>query len=440
MRVNDGKSIAQVPKPLHAGSLISRLSHLVVCLLLSVPHLFGQMDSRAAEIQREREQQREEVEPQDMKKVEKAVFEIEEKRLIQRFQYGWNGLRLKVGSLPAGSGFAAGPEYHRDELFSGQMSFRTSAELSTRLYQKYALVVSLPKLLHERLFVDLRSVHRNYPQVNYYGPGAGSLKGNRTNYRLEDTAMDANLGVRPWRWLKLGGSAGYVWTNVGPGTDSRLTSSEELFTAVQAPGIDRQTNFFRYGSFAQLDYRDDPLGPKSGGNYIAQYSWYKDRGLNLYDFRRLNVNLEQYIPLFNKRRVFALRARTALTDTDAGGLVPFYMQPLLGGSEDLRGFRQFRFSDNNMLSLTAEYRWEAFSGLDMAIFYDAGKVFPKRSDLNLRNLERSYGFGLRFNVLNRTFIRTDFAWSREGFQVWFKFYDVFRQRPLGTAGSQPIVN
>jgi hypothetical protein len=32
----------------------------------------------------------------------------------------------------------------------------------------------------------------------------------------------------------------------------------------------------------------------------------------------------------------------------------------------------------------------------------------------------------------------DFGFSHEGFQVWFKFNDIFRQRPLGTSGSEPI--
>jgi outer membrane protein assembly factor BamA len=152
------------------------------------------------------------------------------------------------------------------------------------------------------------------------------------------------------------------------------------------------------------------------------------------------VNLEQYIGLFNRRRVFALRARTTLTDAAAGQVLPFYMQPVLGGSDDLRGFRPFRFADQNMLNLTAEYRWEVFSGLDMAIFFDAGKVFPTHGQLNFSHLEGCGGFGLRFNVLDRTFIRMDFGWSREGFQVWFKFNDVFKPRPLGTAGAQPIYN
>jgi outer membrane protein assembly factor BamA len=114
------------------------------------------------------------------------------------------------------------------------------------------------------------------------------------------------------------------------------------------------------------------------------------------------------------------------------------MQPVLGGSGDLRGFRSFRFADQNMLNLTAEYRWEAFSGLDMAVFFDSGKVFPTYSQLNLSHLEACGGFGLRFNLLNRTFIRMDFGWGREGLQVWLKFNDVFKPRPLGTAGAQPI--
>src|SRR5207249_7758773 len=86
---------------------------------------------------------------------------------------------------------------------------------------------------------------------------------------------------------------------------------------------------------------------------------------HLYGSQRLDVNLEQYIGLFNRRRVFALRGRAVLTDTDAGQVLPFYLQPVLGGSDDLRGFRQFRFADRNMLNLTAEYRWEAFLPCEM---------------------------------------------------------------------------
>jgi outer membrane protein assembly factor BamA len=414
---------------------------LSACLaLLVVPCLFAQDDSRASVIQREREEVHSQVKPETMNRVEKLIFEVEDKKLLPRINSGWNGFRAKIGGLPAGGGFAAGPEYSRDDLLLGNLNFRTSAELSLRLYQKYELGLSLPKLASQHLFLDFHSLHRNYPQINYYGSGPKSLKGQRSNYRLEDTASDFTVGVRPIPMLRLGGSAGYLWVNVGPGTNSNLISTEKQFTPTQAPGIDRQTDFFRYGGFVQVDYRDDPRAPKSGGNYIAQYTWYKDTHFHAYGFQRLDVNLEQYIGLFNRRRVIALRARTTLTDTSAGQVLPFYMQPLLGGSDDLRGFRQFRFADQNMLNLTVEYRWEAFSGLDMAIFFDAGKVFPTHSQLNFSHLEACGGFGLRFNLFNRTFIRMDFGWGREGLQAWFKIQRFVRQRPLGTAGTQPIYN
>jgi outer membrane protein assembly factor BamA len=229
-----------------------------------------------------------------------------------------------------------------------------------------------------------------------------------------------------------------VWTNVGRGTSSRYISTEQQFSPEQLPGVDQQTDFFRYGGFAQIDYRDDPLGPRQGGNYVAQYTWYDDRKLRLHDFHRMDIILEQYVPFFNKRRVFAFRAQTVLTESPGGQVIPFYMQPTLGGGDDLRGFRAYRFSDKNMANLTGEYRWEAFSGLDMAIFFDAGKVFPRRGQLNFSHMEGCGGFGLRFNARNRTFIRMDFAWSREGFYFWFKFNSIFKARPLGTAAVQPF--
>jgi len=406
-------------------------------LLPALP-LFGQADSRVAEIEKERQERSAHLEADRRSKFEQKLVDIEQMKLLERLLGGVHGFQAKIGGLVSGSGFAIGPEYLREDLFSGNLTFRTSAQASYKLYQKYELQMTLPKLAANRMFADFYSSHRNYPRINFYGLGPRSAKGQRSDYRLEDTGADAIVGVRPVRVLKLGGSAGYLWVNVGPGTDPRLISTEKEFSPEQAPGIDRQTNFFRYSGFAQVDYRDDPRGPKSGGNYVAQYTWYQDRRLRLHDFRRFDVDLQQYLGFFNKRRVIALRARTVLTDTDGAQVLPFYMNPVLGGSEELRGFRPFRFADKNLLSLTGEYRWEAFSGLDMALWVDGGKVFSRHSQLNFSNLEASYGFGLRFNALDRTFIRLDVGFSREGFQIWFKFNDVFAQHPIGTRSAQPI--
>jgi outer membrane protein assembly factor BamA len=396
-------------------------------------------DTRAAQIEQAREEKARNLQPDEVSGAERALRRVKDEKILERIAAGYNGFRAKIGNMATGGGFALGPEYYREELFDGALTARAAAQISTRAYQKLETQWTLPRLAGNRAWIDFYAAHRNYNSINYYGPGPDSAKGARSNYRLEDTFGDAVVGVRPARWLNAGGSAGYLWMNVGPGQDERFVSSERIFSPSAAPGIDRQTDFLRYGGFVQADYRDNRLGPKSGGNYIVQWTKYDDRDLGLHEFRRLDVNLEQYLPMFNKTRVIALRARTSLTDSDAGQRIPFYLQPLVGGSDDLRGFRPFRFSGRNSLVLNAEYRWEAFAGMDAAIFADAGKVFERRGQLNFANLEGSAGFGFRFNVRNQTFLRLDAGFSHEGFQVWFKFNDLFGQFLPGTASTQPIL-
>ena len=106
--------------------------------------------------------------------------------------------------------------------------------------------------------------------------------------------------------------------------------------------------------------------------------------------------LRQFIPIFDKKRVFALQLAMVGTDADDGNRVPFYMQPTLGGGQTLRTSSDYRFRDTHALWMNAEYRWEAFSALDMALFTDWGKVAPKFSDLDFSDLEHAYGIGFRF--------------------------------------------
>jgi outer membrane protein assembly factor BamA len=128
----------------------------------------------------------------------------------------------------------------------------------------------------------------------------------------------------------------------------------------------------------------------------------------------VDVDLQQYVPLLRDRRVLALRAAVSTSDADAGQEVPFYYQRTLGGPDDLRGFRRFRFRDRNSILLQAEYRWEIFTAVDGAIFYDAGKVASRREDLSLSDLESDYGIGFRFGTRNGVFLRVEGAFGSSG--------------------------
>lgn len=79
------------------------------------------------------------------------------------------------------------------------------------------------------------------------------------------------------------------------------------------------------------------------------------------------------------------------------------------------------------MNLNAEYRWEAFSGLDLALFVDAADVGPTWRSLVGKNLKTSWGGGFRFNTNRRVFLRVDIASSREDTRVWVRMGPVFRR-------------
>lgn len=415
----------------------SRLLRMGLGLMLAAQLSLAQQ-TRAAEIEAERDAKAGHLAPDTPSKLEERLIYIKDAKVLERITAGIAGFRVKLGGLATGGGFALGPQYLREDLARGTMFAGVSAQASTRRWLRLETAMGQPKTANGRLFWEARALHHNYGGLPFYGQGPDSEKIRRTNYRLENTTTDGVVGVHVNKWLRTGVSSGYMWNNTGPGTDSRYASAERVFPVSQAAGIGRQTNFFRWGVFAQADYRDSKTGPRQGGNYTARYDSYNDRVLRRHGFQRLDLEAQQYLPLLNKRRVFVLRGRTVMTIHDPDQSVPFYLQSVLGGPQDLRGFRPYRFYDENMMVLNAEYRWEVFSGMDMALFADAGKVTPKRGDLNFKNLESAVGFGLRFNARNATFIRIDVGFSHEGFQVWFKFNDVFAQRPFGSSAPSHI--
>ncbi|MEX2260459.1 MAG: BamA/TamA family outer membrane protein [Bryobacteraceae bacterium] len=381
--------------------------------------------TRAEIIQAERQQRAQKLTPERLSGTESFLHEIKRRRIVERLFGGIGGWRLRFGGLPPRSGFGLGPEYLRRDLANGNVIFRASARASTRKYYILESQVVLPELGQGRYYLDFYNAFRNSPRIDYYGPGPDSREQNRTNFRLEETPINVAGTLNLTPAFRIGLTGGFLGINVGPGTHPGLPSTEQVFSPAAAPGIQEQSNYLRGGPFVQFDYRDNPGGPRRGGNYTAQFVHYSDLTSDLFSFGRLDLNLEQYFPFLNERRVVALRALTSLSFTSSGQTVPFYLQPIVGGPDTLRGFPAFRFYGNNALITTAEYRWEVFSGMDAALFVEGGKVFDRVSQLNFHGLEASGGFGLRFNVRNNVFMRFDVGFSREGAQVWLRFDNIF---------------
>jgi hypothetical protein len=363
--------------------------------------------------------------PEEESRFEDTVRKINE-GVIDSLFTDQAGFGLKFGGLTAGSGFAIGPRYRRNDLAGERVQFQASLVGSMRRFYAAEVRLRLPRIAGSRFSFELGGRHSDAPSISYFGPGAGSRRSGRTSFRREDTELRASFGWRPdrRRWL-IGYEAAALMINIGPGKDSRFLSSEQVYTPRQAPGIDVQSNFLLGGPFIQYDHRNRPGLPTRGGNYMVQWLQHWDRSLGAHSFQRAVFSAERYIPFFNEKRVIALRARTDLSFVSSDKSVPFYLQPTLGGPDTVRGFERFRYQANNATVLNAEYRWEVAPTLDMAAFVDAGNVFDRPGLIGFRDMKSAAGLGFRVKTRDAVVLRADGAASREGFRLWITFSNIF---------------
>jgi outer membrane protein assembly factor BamA len=385
-----------------------------------------QAGSRSELIEDQRKDKAKDLSPAKPDGVEQALEKYIGEDPLNKYLGSISGLRLKLGGLPSGGGFAIGPEYYRTGLLKGQMHFRASATGSQKLWYEIDTELRFPHLAVNYLDLDISGRRLDANSMAYYGPGPDSDKAQRTNYRREENALNASLSLKPTRrYLSLGVVAGYLWLNTGPGQSDLYASSEEQFSPEAAPGIDQQTNYMRAGLFLDVDSRDQPSDPHAGTHFRVELSRFSDRKFDQYSFQQIESSIEHYLPFFNGKRVIALRALSVLSYPLDGNRLPFYMQPTLGGSSDLRGYQRYRFYDDNSFAMNAEYRWEIFTVLDAAVFADAGKVFHRDGDFGFEHLESDAGFGFRFKTRHHVAFRIDTAFSHEGYGIWLAFDPIF---------------
>ena len=261
---------------------------------------------------------------------------------------------------------------------------------------------------------------------DYYGLGDTSVKDERVSFGQDDREVQGHATYSLTTWLNVGARGGWLSPTIDEGRDTRYPSIEQIFDDSTAPGLAGQPDFTYTEGFAEVDYRDEPGNARSGGYYLFSMRRYNDRDLDRYSFRTTNLTLQQFVPLFDKKRVFAFQVGLATTNPGDGQQVPFYLQPTLGGSRTLRSESDYRYRDQNVLWMNADYRWEAFSALDMALFTDWGNVAPEFSDLSFTDLKRAYGIGFRFNTAQAVFLRFDIAaGGNDGIRYFFKFSKAF---------------
>ncbi len=378
--------------------------------------------TRAEVRQREREEKQQTAVPYQPTGLERAM-RLGEARIMPLLQR--DGVYAKLGSLTTGSGFAYGAGFRDRSLVNGRGMFDGWAAASLKKYWSLEARGSYPLAPRDRVVVEGYARKYEYPQEEFFGVGPDSNRANQTAYDQHGFSTGGMLNVQPMPVLSFGAGVEYLRPTASEGHGGRLRSIDNVFTTTDAPGLGIAQEFVRSGAHVTFDYRQ-PLNARRGGWYNLDVSRYDDRRGVATAFTRTDLELRQYVSFLAERRVLAGRIRLSTTDADEPDAIPFFLLPSLGGNDTLRGFRAHRFRGPNAILLQGEYRWEIWSGLETAFFYDAGKVTETRSDLNLRDLEHDYGFGFRFNTDSGVVVRVDAAFgSRDGRHLHVVFGGIF---------------
>jgi hypothetical protein len=372
----------------------------------------GPPATRAAEIEQAQAAKAAAVHPFRPGRVEAAIDRVEDLLVT-----GKMNLRPYFDSAYAGGGFTLGAAYITHVSAYNTLHVRGSITFSG--YKRIETAFLAPRLLDRRAALNVVGGWREATAVGFYGIGsANTSKQDRANYSFDQPYGTATIDVWPTRKLVVLRSGLEVsqW-NQGAGSGS-APSVDDVYTPATLPGLGASPAYLHTHAGVALDSRPSPGYARRGGTYEVTFHDFRDHG-GLFGFRRTDYEAIQHIPILRDAWVLSLHGRLELANAADRQSIPFFMLPALGGGSSLRGFASWRFRDRNSLLLQADWRVLANRFLDMALFYDAGRVADRRGDLTSGPLKSDYGLGFRLHGPAATPLRIEFAKSNEGLALVF---------------------
>ena len=350
------------------------------------------------------------------------------------------GVTVAFGTVTPGSGLAGGVGYKHFNAFGPGLGYEVGGMVSFRRYQQYSAAFgrlnarsstveldtadrrvgalfndSSSKEPGSALYVEAR--YRDYPQSVYYGEGISSLKANRADYSLSGVSVEGVWQRQFDSSLGISVRGGLLDLHVGTGTNSALVNFEQRFAAATIPGGLDQPRFITLGAGLVRDTRRYPGAPDNGtfiGVGVRRFT--ADAAADL-DFTRMTFDMRAYAQPVTAPGVLAVRALLSSDFTDSGRQTPFYLQQSLGGGDTIRGLPSYRFPDQALYVLTAEYRWRAHRYVEVAPFVDVGNAARALSRLTFDSLKVGPGVAVRLRTDHRTLARLEWATSSEGYRI-----------------------
>jgi hypothetical protein len=378
-----------------------------IAVSLSVRTPVMAQDTRAEVIRQEQAERQQQLTAPQPNGVERFLDRLEDWGLITgspRGVYPW------FGSVYSGGGFAAGLGGRKP--FGDDGALNVFGGYSIARFARAQADLALPTFARNHARITLSGRYIDAPDVRYFGVGNTSRNDERTRFGYTPITGGLRLDIEAGKKLTFGGGVDYHDISTSAGRTA--PSIEELFTPANTPGLELSSfTYINSTARAAFDWRR-PLGYSGRGGLLrAQFDDFRERENEQYSFQSLEGEVLQLIPILRANWVIALRGLATITDIKDTGSVPYFLLPSIGGGTTVRGYPDFRFRDRNRLVMNAELRWTPARFLDMAVFYDTGKVAADRRDLDFEHLKESYGVGMRVVGLQGYAFRIEAARSRE---------------------------
>jgi Omp85 superfamily domain len=279
-------------------------------------------------------------------------------------------------------------------------------------YKRAEVEFVAPRLFNRRGQLSVLGGWREATEVGFYGIGTNTSEDDRTNYLFQQPYASGLLSVFPTRRILMlrGGLELSRWSQESG--EGSVPSVEERYTAETLPGLGAEVTYLHTQGTVGLDWRRSPGYSRRGAYVGATLHDYNDRDGD-FGFRMAEYEGIAHLPILRDAWVLSFRGRVQHATGKDDQQIPFFMLPALGGGSSLRGYASWRFRDQSSLLLQAEWRIIVNRYLDLAFFYDTGKVAARTSDLDFDGLKDDYGVGIRFHGPFTTPLRVEVARSRE---------------------------
>lgn len=258
--------------------------------------------------------------------------------------------------------------------------------------------------------------------TNFFGVGnetvyekARRIRYYRTRYNLYNVAALVKRQLGDHMQLSVGPMFQHFQLNVA---ENRGRFIEDYVAQLPAdkPFIDQET-YLGYQANLIIDTRNQAAIPTQGVYWQTSFQ-------ELLAFNKAHTHLTQLSTDFSLYTPFGTTARLVMANRVGGGLTygnpAFYQLQYLGGQDNLRGFRKYRFAGNNVLYHNLDLRLKLFNfssflfpgSIGITAFNDVGRVWSR--DEKSQKWHDGYGAGIYMIPVQLLVINTSVAFSREG--------------------------